>query len=134
MNSRKMFGRLVAAVVLVAVLCASCVTTVPMTDGEPVDVEKIFMGSAYYQEEANLAPNTVAEVLESYEETESYVQSYKLRRIGYSVFSGIGSIMMIGAAVTNITGSYFTGAGLALGGSHVRSRAALLCELVQRPG
>ena len=117
MNSGKSFGRVVASVVLVAVLCASCVTTVPMTDGEPVDVEKVFMGSEYYQDEELLSHPSMVEVLDGYDETDRYMSQYRLRRIGYTVFSTAGMLLMIGGVATSFSEAYLTSASLFLGAS-----------------
>ncbi len=114
MNSGKSFGRVVAAVVLVAVLCASCVTTVPMTDGEPVDVEKVFMGSAYYQDEEQLNVATMIPVLESYDENDRYMGQYRRRQIGAGVLNLAGSLFLIGGAVATLSDDWFLALGFDL--------------------
>jgi hypothetical protein len=97
-----MLGRLIAAVILVVFGLSSCVTMVPMRDGDPVEVNSRTFENHYYQEGDRLDYTTMPDVLEDYEGTEEDLERYERRNAGYRITNGVASAFFLGATLATV--------------------------------
>lgn len=93
--------RVLAGVLAVALLAASCVTYVPMEEGETVRVERRFASRAYFQTDDDVEPNSIADVLEKDYTTARYARLYRSRMTAYGIVGLVGSLFMVGGAITS---------------------------------
>ena len=116
MRTGMRIGRAVGVVLSIMVLFASCVTYPPMTDGKPVDVEKVFGGYTYSQNEEYVTLDSIVKVLEGYEQTAPYAAEFERARMGGLIFSVGGSITMISGSVASLAGAWGVGIGSSVAG------------------
>ncbi len=109
--------RAVAGILVVAFLAASCVTYVPMVEGESVRTERRIAERAYFQTDDRVEPNSIATVLEQDYTTARYARLYQNRMLAFGVLSLAGSIFALTGMIINmVSDAPLAGVGITLTG------------------